>query len=123
MQDLAQLNELIAKATAIAGNQAKLAKLLDAKAQHVTNWKTGVRACSPEDIALMASIAGMDAEQWLVRATIQKHEGTAKGDKLLRALGKAWRATGEAAISAGVAAMATFLIHWGEIAHSTMYIM
>ena len=34
----------------------------------------------------MASIAGLNADEWLVRAVVAKHEGTAKGDKLMRVL-------------------------------------
>lgn len=123
MQDLKTLNELIDLASKIAGSDYKLAAALGAPRQHVSNWRHGKRTCTPEDMAVMASIAGLDAERVLVRATIEKHEGTKKGDMLMKALGKAWRATGGISVSAGVAALGTYLTHWGDLAHSTMYIM
>lgn len=123
MQDLKTLNELIDKASEIAGSDYKLAAMLEVPRQHVSNWRHGKRTCTPEDTAMMASVAGLDAQQWLVRATIEKHEGTAKGDKLLRALGKASRAIGGISASYGVAAVVTCLTHWGDIAYSTMYII
>lgn len=121
MQDLQQLNVLMDAAKAIAGSDYKIAALLEVTPQTVSNWRKGKKPCPAADIALLASVAGLDAQQWLVRATIEKHEGTAKGDKLIRALGKASRAIGGISASAGVAALATCLIHWGDIAHSTMY--
>jgi nitroreductase len=101
-----QLIELIDRATQAAGSQAELARLIGAQAQHVTNWKAGTRPCPPEDIALMANVAGLDPEDALVRAVIDKHAGTKKGDLLTKALGNVRRATGAVVTSAFFAAVA-----------------
>lgn len=42
----------------------------------------------PEDVAMLASIAGYPAEQWHARAAILKWAGTPKGVALMKALGK-----------------------------------
>lgn len=49
---------------------------------------------SPEDVAIVANIAGLDSVSWAMRAMVSKHEGTAKGDRLMKAVGKALLATG-----------------------------
>lgn len=95
-----ELNLLIDKAAAIAGSRYKLAKQLKVSTSNLYAWEKG-KACPPGDIALMASIAGYDPVQWLVRATLEKYEGTEKGDQLARALGKPSPATGAATGSGG----------------------
>lgn len=128
MKDLEKLNVLIDKASAIAGSDAKLAQLIGASKQHVSNWRHGSRPCPIEDVALMAGVAGLDAEAWLIRATIERHQGTAKGDRLLKVLGKGLLATGAAIASSGASAMGIFGSHeapdpigWVLAAYSTMY--
>ena len=101
MQDLTELNNLIDMAKSIAGSDYKVAKLLNVSPQAVSNWRHGAKPCPAADIALIASIAGLNAEEWLIRATIQKHEGTEKGDRLMKVLGKALLATGATVASAG----------------------
>ena len=102
MQDL---NELIERASKIAGSDAALARLISVPQPNIAMWKSGARPCPPADVALMASVAGLNADEWLVRAVLAKHEGTAKGDKLMRVL-KASLLTG-AAIGSGSAMAAT----------------
>jgi len=99
---------LIEKATAIAGSQAKLARMLDIPGQHVTNWLSGYRTCTPEDRARLAGMCGLDANQELIRAIIEKHEGTKKGDDLRHFLGKSLLAIGAAVASSGASAAAIF---------------
>lgn len=82
-----ELNILIDKASHIAGTRYKLAQALKVTPATVYGWQRG-KPCPPGDIALMAAIAGLDPVQWLVRATLEKYEGTEKGDQLARALGK-----------------------------------
>lgn len=108
MEHISQLNLLIDKASAIAGSDYKLAKHLGIPGQHVSAWRHGKRTATPEDQALLAALAGLDATQVLARAMVEKHEGTRKGDMLMRALGKALLATGVAASSAGVSAQEIF---------------
>lgn len=90
------VTDLIDKAGKKVGSEYKLAKLFGVPRQRVSNWKTGTATCVPEDRALLAAAAGEDAVQELVRATLEKHAGTPKGDQLMRVLGKLSRQTGEA---------------------------
>ena len=92
-----------------SGSDAKTAKLLDVSITVISSWRNGYRTCSPEDVAQLADVAGMDGEKWLIRATLAKHEGTAKGDRLMKVLGKALAVTGVVA-SNGANAQPTFLI-------------
>jgi len=105
MQDLQKLNELIDRASEAAGSDYKLAKTMEVLPQTVSNWRHGRKACPAADVALMAHIAGLDASDWLIRAVIEKHAGTPKGDKLFEALGKGSRATGDLALYGVVGAL------------------
>lgn len=107
MKDLEQLNELINRAKAIAGSDYKLAKLMGVPAQHISNWRHGSRNCSPEDVAILAGVAGLDAVSWHIRAVLEKHAGTEKGDRLLKVLGKGSPVTGEAIALSGTVASQT----------------
>lgn len=113
-----ELNLLIDKAASIAGSRYKLAKQLKVSTSNLYAWEKG-KACPPGDIALMAAIAGYDPVQWLVRATLEKYEGTEKGDQLARALGKPSPATGEATALGGADAPETS--SQDPDGHSTMY--
>lgn len=79
-----ELRKLIEKASSIAGNQSKLAKLLDTDANTITAWKNNRRMCAPEDRGLIASVAGVDPLPEIAEAMIQRWEGTPKAD-LIRA--------------------------------------
>lgn len=106
MQDLQELNLLIDKAASIAGSDYALAKTLGVSRQAVSNWRHGHKGCPLEERALLASVAGLDPLAELARAMVTKHEGTKKGDMLMRALGKSLAATGAAVASAGAHASA-----------------
>ncbi|MGY8540411.1 helix-turn-helix domain-containing protein, partial [Paracidovorax citrulli] len=108
MQSPDELISLIDQASAKAGSDYKLAKLISQPPQRISDWRHGRTTCSPEDQALMAAVAGMDALATLARATVAKHEGKAKGDLLMKALGKALLVTGAAVGSAGASAAAIF---------------
>ena len=99
-----ELNILIDKASAIAGSDYRLAKMIGMTPQNVSNWRHGQASCSPENRALLAAVAGLDPVAELARATVEKHAGTSKGDMLMKALGKGLLATGVALASAGAAA-------------------
>lgn len=92
--DMQELAELIDRASAVAGSDSKLAKLIDAHQPHISQWRSGAKPCPPGDVALMAEIAGLDPDEWMTRAVMAKYEGTPKGEKLMRAL-KVGRATAE----------------------------
>lgn len=103
-----ELIVLMDKAAAIAGSDYKLAQLLGTGRQSVSNWRHGVVPCPVEVQALMAHIAGLDPVAELARAVVRKHEGTTKGDLLMKALGKASRLTGAVAGFVGAVALAIF---------------
>lgn len=96
-----ELNLLIEKATSVAGTRYKLAKYLHVTPSAVYDWEAGRKTCPAADIALMAELAGLDALQWLARATVERHQGTEKGEQLQRALGKRSPAIGGGTDSAG----------------------
>lgn len=108
MQDIDDLKTLIDTASKVCKSDAALARAIGAHKQNVCAWKKGTKPCPPEDVALMANIAGLDATAWLARATVHKHEGTPKGDQLMRALGKPLVATIAAVASSGANAAAIF---------------
>lgn len=110
MKHLDELNLLIDKASSIAGNDSKLAALLGQHRSKVSDWRKGSQDCPPEDQALMAGIAGLDAAQTLIRATVEKHEGKPKGDLLMKVLGKPSLAIGAVLGFAGQLAVMTGLM-------------
>lgn len=100
------LDQLIEQASRAAGSDYKLASMLDVPRQNLSAWKHGRKTCPVADVALMAQIAGMDAEAWASRAIVAEYEGTPKGEKLAVALGKALLATGAALATSGASAAA-----------------
>ena len=108
MSDTTALNLLIDKARAIAGSDAALARSLGVVPQRLANWRNGSASCAPEDQALIASVAGLDPAEFLVRAVVLKHQGTAKGDRLMKVLGKSSLAIGAVLGSAGASAHQIF---------------
>lgn len=108
------LDELINRASEAAGSDAELARKLEVSRAFVSDWRHGRKKCPAGDIALMADIAGLDAEAWTARAVIGQYEGTTKGTKLEAALKKALLATGAALLTGSAHAAAVI-----EIAHST----
>jgi transcriptional regulator with XRE-family HTH domain len=101
------LDELINKASKAAGNDSRLAEQIGVNRQKVSQWRHGHQPCPPADVALMAHIAGLDAEAWTARAVICQHEGTEKGKLLQQALKKALLATGGVIGLCGQTAAAT----------------
>lgn len=93
------LLELIERASKAAGSDAALARQLELSRSAISDWRKGRKPCPPADVALMASLAGLDAEAWGARAMIAQHEGTTKGAKLEEALKKALLATGAVMLS------------------------
>lgn len=100
------VRELIKRAAKQAGSEYKLAKMLGVAQQRITNWKDedGI-TCSPADRARLAAIAGEDAVQELVRATLEKHEGTLRGEQLRQVLGKRLQAIGGASTTGAAVAL------------------
>lgn len=86
---------LIDKAAEKVGSRYKLAQILGVSPSHVYDWAKGTKTCSPPDRARIASFAGEDPAQELIRATLEATEGTTRGDQLRAALGKLLLQTGE----------------------------
>lgn len=105
---MSQVPDLIERALVVAGSQAALARMLKVAPPHITLWKKGEKPCPPEDQARIGAIAGLDPVQTLVRAHIERHEGTEKGDQLAKVLGKFLVATGGVIASAGVSAQGIY---------------
>jgi predicted transcriptional regulator len=103
-----QIPEIIDKALEKTGTVSALGKALGISPAMVSMWKSGAKPCPPEDQARIAAVAGIDPIQTLVRAHIEKHEGTEKGDQLARVLGKFLVATGAAVATSGASAAAIF---------------
>ena len=127
MSDLSYLNTLIDKASEIVGNDAQLGKQLGFSRQKISDFRAGRQTATPEDQAILAAIAGLDPLQTLARAMVEKHEGTPKGDMLMRALGKALLVTGAVIGSSGASAAVIYgstfstASTWLEILLATMY--
>lgn len=129
MESPKELIVLIDAGRSIAGSDYKLAKLIGVTPQTVSNWRHGEKPCPPADVALLASVAGFDPQEWLTRATLWKYKGTDKGDRLMRVLGK----TSAATIAVLASSTANAAINFGYgiadgigawiTACSTMYIM
>lgn len=82
-------DQLLDAASAAAGSDYKLAQMLETSRSTVSDWRAGRRPCPVADVALMAELAGFVPGEWVARHIVHQYEGSAKGDKLYRALGKA----------------------------------
>lgn len=102
------LDQLMDAASEKAGSDYALAKMLDTSRSSVSDWRHGRKTCPIADQALMASIAGLNAEEWTARALVQSYAGTPKGVKLERALKKLLVVTGAAIVSSGASATMIF---------------
>lgn len=79
---------LIDTAAVMLGSKYKVAQALGVAHTRLYDWYSGRSACTPEDQARIAAIGGQDAQDALVRAVIERHEGTLKGEQLKAALGE-----------------------------------
>lgn len=98
------LDQLLDRAKANAGSDYALAKMIGVSRMTVSNWRHGKKPCSAPDVALLAEVAGLEPDKWLARAVVSQHEGTPKGEKLLKALGKGLLVTGAVIASSGASA-------------------
>lgn len=107
---MSAVEELIKRAAANVGSEYQVAKILGQPQTVISDWKHERRTCTPEDRARLAALAGEDAVQELVRATLEKHAGSKKGEQLLAILGKSLRVTGEATVGALVGLVSAALL-------------
>ena len=89
-----RLSNLIQEAIKKAGSEAKLAAFVEASRHHVNTWKHGTRSCPIEAQILMATLVKLDVNEVIREALIERNKGTARGEKLISALGKAVLAIG-----------------------------
>lgn len=78
MANLQLLNYLIDAASKIAGNDTRLAELLNRPKQHISNWRHGTKKPSVEVQADLAIIAGLNAPMVILGAMIEEAEGARK---------------------------------------------
>jgi len=95
---------LVNAATERIGGQNEMARSISYLPSDVSNWKSGERPCPLEAQVLMAHAAGLDPNEVLAYAMIERHANTPRGEKLLSALGKA-----SVFMSALVVAVAAYL--------------
>lgn len=95
------LDQLLDRAKEKTGSDYATAKQIETSRQAVSKWRHGSATCPAGDVALLAEIAGLVAEDWANRAVIAQYAGTTKGEKIARALGKSLAATGVALGLAG----------------------
>lgn len=93
-----RLSDLIINAIKSAGNQTKLAEMVNASRHNLSAWKQGHRACPLEAQIIMGSIAGRDLGEVIRDALIEQNEGTARGEKLKSLLKKGSTVAGAATL-------------------------
>lgn len=102
------IQQLLDEAKAATGSDYKTAQMLGITRGRLSDWRNGKQNPQPEDYALIAAIAGQDAEEALVSAVLRKHANTPKGERLVTALGKVLSAA-HAAVAVFVCASVGFL--------------
>lgn len=100
--------ELMNKARDQLGSDYKLATALGLPSTRVSAWRVGRQPVPIEYVALMAGIANLEPEKWVIRAMLAQHEGTDKGDRLMKVLGKLLPAIGGVIASSGASAHQIF---------------
>ena len=90
------LGELIERAAKESGSKTALAEKMGVSPQRLNDWRTGYRPCPPEQVAILADIAGLVAEEWLARATLWHAKEKPYYKRLEEALGKWLPRTGAA---------------------------
>lgn len=109
-EELATLVDMAAKA---AGSQAEAARRVGIRPQHLNDYKKGRMEPSPETVASLAHVAGLDPVAWLARGTMWRAEGKPYEATLKEALKGALQAIG------GVLAMsfpaALFVESWLDV--------
>lgn len=88
MQASARVLDLINAASVRAGNDSKLAALIEATPSRIHDWKERGKPCPVEYQALMAEVADRDPREEIVQALIERNANTPRGEKLVSALGK-----------------------------------
>jgi len=120
---MSTIQALLDRAKERTGSDYKTAKQLGVPFQTVSNWRHGRLNPQPEDHALVASLAGLDPEEALIRAVLEKHANKPKGERLLSVLGNALLRTGAVATSLSFASAVLVTTLAPRDALATMCIM
>lgn len=116
--------ELIDMAARATGSQAAAARAAGLRPQKVSDWKQGQEEPPPEAVAALAHVAGLDATEWLARATLWRCAGKPYEQALRSGLGKRLQAIGGVVASCFVAVILASLPATEAHAESTtMYIV
>lgn len=83
-----RVQRLIAEASARIGSQNRLAKAIGYPVGNVNDWAHGRRPCPIQAQALMAELAGLNAEEVALYALIEGERNPQRRESLLRVLGK-----------------------------------
>jgi DNA-binding transcriptional regulator YdaS (Cro superfamily) len=100
------LKNLIEAAADKIGSRYKVAQHLGVSPNRVNDWYHQRQVCQPADQARIADLAGEDAIETLIEATIEQHEGTPRGEQLRAALKKRIGQLGAESGSVAVGVMA-----------------
>lgn len=92
--DSVDMQHLIDRAAEQHQSKAALARCLGVSSQTLNSWRSGLKPCPPEFVALIAHEAKLPADQWLARAVLWRSAGKKTEQALRKALGKCLRATG-----------------------------
>lgn len=85
---------LIDLAVSKCGGQTKLANTIGIQPSIVSNWIKNKRKLTIIEVVILAEIAGLEVEKWLIRATINKYQEDKKAEQAVNVLKKALVATG-----------------------------
>lgn len=118
VKDQMRVQRLIAEATARIGNQNQLARAIGYPVGNVNDWAHGRRACPIQAQALMAEIAGLDAEEVALYALIEGERNPQRKESLLRVLGKGFAHT-----SAGASCVTFASALWAFDTHALLHTM
>jgi len=108
MENELDLLHLIDLAAEHHASKSALARKLGVSPQTLNHWRSGLKPCPPEFVALIAHEAKLPADQWLARAVLWRSAGKKTEEALKRALGKSLRATGAAL------ALCMAIVLWGS---------
>lgn len=100
-----RIDKLIELATEKMGTEYRLAKSIGYEQQAFTKWKSGKSPCPLEAQALMAAVAGLNANEVIAVAILERNADKPRFEKLELALGKIYagmNGVGLVAIAASV---------------------
>jgi len=77
---------LLDAARVVTGSDSETARRAGVRPKMMNEWRSGRRASLPEDLALIAEVAGRNPLVALGQAVLAKHEGKPRAERLKHAL-------------------------------------